>query len=95
MTTQYGDWGRNGLMAVARRDIWVGASWRWSGRFRDPATAQRPRASAVSGVTHLYTHVNIRNLIEVHRRTHPAKLPEPPSGACQPADGGHTLPVWA
>ncbi len=26
--------------------------------------------------TEIYTHVNIRNLIEVHRRTHPAKLPQ-------------------
>lgn len=28
--------------------------------------------------TEIYTHVNIQKLIEVHRRTHPAKLPDPP-----------------
>ena len=28
--------------------------------------------------TEIYTHVNIQKLIEVHRLTHPAKLPDPP-----------------
>ena len=27
--------------------------------------------------TEIYTHVNIQKLIEVHRQSHPAKLPQP------------------
>ena len=34
--------------------------------------------------TEIYTHVNIRKLIEVHQLTHPAKLPAPP-GADAPS----------
>ncbi len=30
--------------------------------------------------TEIYTHVNIQKLIEVHRLTHPAKLPPPETG---------------
>lgn len=32
--------------------------------------------------TEVYTHVNIQKLIEVHRLTHPAKLP-PPNGKAE------------
>jgi integrase len=36
--------------------------------------------------TEIYTHVNIQKLIEVHRLTHQAKLPETkPVATCQPA----------
>ncbi len=64
-----------------------------SGNRADLRYVQRMLRHARLNTTEIYTHVNIRNLIEVHRRTHPAKLPEPPSGACQPADRGHTLHV--
>jgi site-specific recombinase XerD len=44
--------------------------------------------------TEIYTHVNIQKLIEVHRLTHPAKLPEVPPGAtCQPAGKGDIIPA--
>ena len=34
--------------------------------------------------TEIYTHVNIRKLIEVHQLTHPAKLPAPPGADAPP-----------
>jgi integrase/recombinase XerD len=37
--------------------------------------------------TGIYTHVNIQKLIEVHRLTHPAKLPPPNGAGPQPGSG--------
>jgi len=44
--------------------------------------------------TEIYTNVNIQKLIEVHRLTHPAKLPESQSGAtCQSTGKGDIIPA--
>ena len=44
--------------------------------------------------TEIYTHVNIQKLIEVHRLTHPAKLPETKPGAtCHPAAKDDIIPA--
>lgn len=54
-----------------------------------PAGARAPRLNTAE----ICTHVNIQKLIVVQRLSHPAKLPEPRSGVCQPDDTGHTLPA--
>jgi len=41
--------------------------------------------------TEIYTHVNIRKLIEVHQLTHPAKLPESNAKA-EPSPNGADAP---
>lgn len=44
--------------------------------------------------TEIYTHVNIQKLIEVHRLTHPAKLPETKqSTTCQSTGLGDIIPA--
>jgi len=40
--------------------------------------------------TEIYTHVNIRKLIEVHQLTHPAKLPQ--AGKAEPSPNGADAP---
>jgi len=51
----------------------------------DLRSIQQMLGHARLNTTEVYTHLNIRRLIEVHRLTHPAKAEPSPGGADAPS----------